>query len=148
MPEDEDDHPVDDDIGLDDHEDHFNEPTPAASPSPESQPSSHEDSRADQRKRKHQDLETSSSSDCEANNGHKKAQKINNKAGRPQAGDYEDLAKELILQAATVYHCLLSTEDAFPDLATEAEMVKTAWGWVNRETGLTFLRLTPDIAKI
>ena len=62
--------------------------------------------------------------------------------------DYEDLAKELILQAATVYHCLLSTEDAFPDLATEAEMVKTAWGWVNRETGLTPLRLTPDIAKI
>ena len=47
-----------------------------------------------------------------------------------------------------VYRCLLSTEDMFPNLATEAEMVKTAWGQVNRETGLTPLRLTPDIAKI
>ena len=36
----------------------------------------------------------------------------------------------------------------FPDLATEAEMVKTAWGRVNSETGLTPLHLTPDIAKI
>ena len=129
-------------------EDEDNKPAPAASPGPESQSSSHEDSQANQRKQKHQDLETSSSSNCEVNNGHKKAQKINNKAGRPQAGDYEDLAKELILQAATVYHCLLSTEDVFPDLATEAEMVKTAWGQVNREIGLTPLRLTPDIAKI
>jgi hypothetical protein len=109
---------------------------------------SHENSPAVQHKRKHRDLETSSSSDCEANHGYEKAQKINGKAGRPRAGDYDDLAKELILQAATVYRCLLSTEDAFPDLAAEAEMVKTAWGQVNNEIGLTPLRLTPDIAKI
>ena len=63
-------------------------------------------------------------------------------------GDYDDLAKDLILQAATVYRCLLTTEDAFPDLAAEAKMVKTAWGNVNGETGLTPLRLTPDIAKM
>jgi Domain of unknown function (DUF6532) len=111
-------------------------------------PTPHEDSPTVQHKRKHQDLETSNSSDCEADDRHEKAQKIYNKAGRPRAGDYEDLAKELILQAATIYRCLLSTEDAFPDLAAEAEMVKTAWGRVNHETGLTPLRLTPDIAKI
>ena len=107
-----------------------------------------ENSPAVRHKRKRQELETSSSSDCGANRGYEKAQKINGKAGRPRAGDYDDLSKELILQAATVYRCLLSTEDAFPDLAAEAEMVKTAWGEVNHEIGLTPLRLTPDIAKI
>jgi uncharacterized protein DUF6532 len=60
----------------------------------------------------------------------------------------DDLAKELILQAAMLYHCLLSTEDTFPDRAQEAEMVKVAWEQVNQETGLVPLRLMPDIAKI
>ena len=133
---------------LDNDEDLFDGHPPPGQDS-QFEPTSHDDSPSIQSKRKHQDLETSSSSDSEVNNGHNnKAQKINNKAGRPRAGDYEDLAKELILQAATVYRCLLSTEDAFPDLATEAEMVKKAWGHVNREAGMTPLRLTPDIAKI
>ena len=131
------DQPDDEDDPLEDDED-----------GPDLQHTPHEDSPTVQHKRKHQDLETSNSSDGEVDNRHEKAQKINNKAGRPRAGDYEDLAKELILQAATIYRCLLSTEDAFPDLAAEAEMVKTAWGQVNHETGLTPLRLTPDIAKI
>jgi Domain of unknown function (DUF6532) len=130
---------------LEDDDGSLNEPT---TPGPDLQRTSHENSPAVQHKRKHQDFETSSSSDCEDNHGSEKAQKINGKAGRPRAGDYDDLAKELILQAATVYRCLLSTEDAFPDLAAEAEMVKTAWRQVNHEIGLTPLRLTPDIAKI
>ena len=120
----------------------------ASSPGPDPQPTSHDDSLAVQHKQKLQDQETSSSLDSDVNEGHAKAQKINSKAGRPGAGDYDDLAKDLILQAAMVYHCLLSTEDAFPDLAAEAEMVKTAWGNVNCETGLTPLHLMPDIAKI
>ena len=50
--------------------------------------------------------------------------------------------------AATVYHCLLSTKDAFPDLTTEADMVKEAWASVINEITGTPLALTPDIAKI
>jgi Domain of unknown function (DUF6532) len=137
-----------DDQQEDDEDDEDGTPAANHGHGPDLQPTSHDDSPAVQHKRKHPDLETSSSSDCEADNCHVKAQKINSKAGRPRAGDYDDLAKDLILQAATVYRCLLSTEDAFPDLAPEAEMVKTAWAHVNHETGLAPLRLTPDIAKI
>jgi hypothetical protein len=122
----------------------FNEPTADTYPHSTSQDDS--PALAIHRKRKRPDQETTSSS--EDDEGHAKAQKINSKAGRPRARDYEDLAKELILQAATVYRCLLSTQDPFPELAHEADMVKKAWARVNDETGMTPLRLTPDIAKI
>jgi hypothetical protein len=77
-----------------------------------------------------------------------KAQKINEKSGRPKARDYDDAAKEIILQAATIYRCLLSTENGFPELAVETEMVKLAWEKTNNESGMPPLALTPDIAKI
>ena len=77
-----------------------------------------------------------------------KAQKINEKSGRPKARDYDDAAKEVILQAATFYRCLLSTENGFPELAVETEMVKLAWENTNKESGMPPLALTPDIAKI
>jgi hypothetical protein len=125
-------------LELEDDDDRFNEPA--------KQPTSYDDSPALKQKRKHQDIE--SPSDCEADDRNAKAHKINHRAGRPRAADYDDLAKELILQAAIVYRCLLSTEDAFPDLAHEAEMVMTAWEHVNRETGMTPLHLSPDIVKI
>ena len=62
--------------------------------------------------------------------------------------DYEDLVKEWILLAAMIYRCLLSMEDAFPDLAVESDMVKEAWATVINETSGPPLTLTPDIAKI
>jgi hypothetical protein len=99
-------------------------------------------------KRKHQVMDASSAGDDDAQQTPVKATKINRNAGRPRASDYEDLAKEFILLAATVYRCLLSTENAFPDLATEANMVKEAWGSVINEMSGTPLALTPDIAKI
>jgi hypothetical protein len=58
------------------------------------------------------------------------------------------VAKEIILQAATIYRCLLSTENAFPELAVETELVKLAWDDANKESGMPTLALTPDIAKI
>jgi hypothetical protein len=135
-----------DDILDHDEENSFNVPTLSAGPRPGSQPTSHDNSLVVQHKRKHH--ESATSSDCETDTGHVKAQKINRNAGRPRAADYDDLAKDLILRAATLYRCLLSTQDAFPDLAHEAEMVKMAWAQVNNETGFTPLALTPDIAKI
>ena len=144
-----------DEDGLDDHEENgleddekssFNVLTPAGSNSQDSQLNSHEKSPGVQPKWKHN--ETSSSLDLGADNGHIKANKIHRNSGRPWAADYEDVAKDLILQAAMAYHCLLSTQDAFPDLSSEAEMVKTAWAHVNNETGLPYLSLTPSIAKI
>jgi hypothetical protein len=87
-------------------------------------------------------------SDCETEEVVHKAQKINDKSGRPKARDYNDVAKEIILQAATIYRCLLSTENGFPELAVETELVKSAWEDANKESGMSPLALTPDIAKI
>jgi hypothetical protein len=58
------------------------------------------------------------------------------------------VAKEIILQAATIYRCLLSTENGFPELAIEIELVKLAWEDANEESGVPPLALTPEIAKI
>jgi Domain of unknown function (DUF6532) len=77
-----------------------------------------------------------------------KALKINEKSSRPKAGDYDDVAKEVILLAATAYRCLLSTNNGFPELAAETELVKLAWDDANKESGMRPLKLTPNIAKI
>lgn len=90
----------------------------------------------------------SDDSDCETEEVAHKAHKINEKSGRPKARDYDDVAKEIILQAATIYHCLLSTENGFPELAVETELVKVAWEDTNKASGMPTLALTPDIAKI
>jgi hypothetical protein len=77
-----------------------------------------------------------------------KALKINDKSGRPKARDYDDVVKEVILQAATIYRCLLSTNNGFPELAAETELVKLAWDNANKKSKMRSLELTPDIAKI
>lgn len=90
----------------------------------------------------------SDDSDCETELAVHKAQKINDKSGRPKARDYDDVAKEVILQAATIYRCLLSTENGFPELAAETDLVKLAWEDTNKESGMPSLALTSEIAKI
>ncbi|KAF8810264.1 hypothetical protein BYT27DRAFT_7253852 [Phlegmacium glaucopus] len=87
-------------------------------------------------------------SDLETEEVVHKAHKINEKSRQPKAGDYNNMAKEIILQAATIYRCLLSTENGFPELAVETEFVKSAWEDANKESGMPTLALTPDIAKI
>ena len=56
-----------------------------------------------------------------------KALKIKETLGRPKARDYDDIAKEIILQAATIYCCILRTNKKFPELAAETDLVKLAW---------------------
>jgi hypothetical protein len=90
----------------------------------------------------------SDDSDCETEESVHKAHKVNDKSSRPKAHDYDDVAKEVILQAATIYRCLLSTENGFPELAVETELVKLAWEDANKGSGMPTLALTPDIAKI
>jgi hypothetical protein len=58
------------------------------------------------------------------------------------------VAKEVILQAATIYRCLLSTENGFPELVAETALVKLAWENANKDSGMPSLAQTPDIAKI
>ena len=108
------------------------------------------ESAARQYKRKHQDINSSDSSGKASDDEEIpiKANKVNRNAGRPRALDYEDLVKEFILLVAMIYRCLLSMEDAFPDLAVELDMVKEAWATVIDETSGPPLALTPDIAKI
>jgi hypothetical protein len=123
---------------LEEEEERHGTPMSPSLPSPDLS-----ESPAVQYKRKHHD-----SSDSESEDSFTKAQKITHHHGRPRARDYEDVAKDLILQAAAEYRCLLSCQDAFPDLASEAEMVKTAWEEVNNNSGLAPMGLTSDIAKI
>lgn len=132
--------------GIQDHRDHdsLEEEERHGTPMSPSRPLPDlSESPAVQYKRKHHD-----SSDSESEDSFTKAQKITHHHGRPRARDYEDVAKDLILQAAAEYRCLLSCQDAFPDLASEAEMVKTAWEEVNNKSGLAPMGLTSDIAKI
>ena len=89
----------------------------------------------------------SDDSDCKVEVVHK-AHKINEILGQPKAQDYDDVAKEVILQAATIYCCLLSTENGFPELALETELVKLAWEDAYKESGMPTLALTPDITEI
>jgi Domain of unknown function (DUF6532) len=56
--------------------------------------------------------------------------------------------KELIAQANTIYRCLLSTENGFPELVAETELVKLAWEDANKQSGLRAKMITPHIAKI
>lgn len=117
---------------MDEHTQHSPDPQQRLSRSPSIQPGE---------KRPRPD-----DSDVEVEVVHK-ALKVNEKLGRPKARDYEDMAKEVILQAAIIYRCLLSTQNGFPELAAETELVKMAWEKANTESG-TSLALTPEIAKI
>ncbi|KAG6838416.1 hypothetical protein C0991_011765, partial [Blastosporella zonata] len=77
------------------------------------------------------------------------ARKINENSRRPKAADYDDVSKDIILTAATIYRCLISTVNAFPDSAKELEMVKVAWVRANKDSDMVPpLALTPDIGKI
>jgi len=80
--------------------------------------------------------------------GFAKANKINNSGGRPKAGDYDNVGKEVILSAATHYRCLISTGKGFPDSAMEIGLTQEAWKLANDHSGLPAMVLTPDIAKI
>ena len=86
-------------------------------------------------------------SDCETEEVVHKAHKINEKLGQPKAHNYNDVAKEIILQAATIYHCLLSIENGFPELVVETKLVKLAREDANKESGMSTLSLTPDIVS-
>jgi hypothetical protein len=74
-----------------------------------------------------------------------KALKINEKSSRPKAGDYDDVTKEVILLAATAYRCLLSTNNGFPELAAETELIKLAWINANKESGMRPFKMTLGI---
>ena len=92
----------------------------------------------------------SDDSDCETEEVVHKAQKINERSawGWLKACGYDDVGKEVILQAATIYRCLLRTENGYRELAAKTELVKLAWEDANKESRVPPLALTPDIAKI
>ena len=78
-----------------------------------------------------------------------KAQKVSEGGGRPKASDYDEVSKEVILRATAIYHCLVSTRNAFPTPSEEADMIKIAWNHANEETSQQVpIALTPAIAKV
>ena len=77
-----------------------------------------------------------------------KAQKINQNAGCPKAGDYEVAAREVILSAANYYRALLTSQGAFPTSLEELDLVKRSWKRANDDTEMNLIALTPDIVRI
>ncbi|KAJ6518448.1 hypothetical protein DFH09DRAFT_1428065 [Mycena vulgaris] len=75
------------------------------------------------------------------------AQKIHDHQGRVRARDYDDTTQELISITNTWYRCLLAARDAYPDVASETEMVTLAWSKGCEELKVS-MRITPDIAKL
>ncbi|KAJ6527696.1 hypothetical protein B0H19DRAFT_898016, partial [Mycena capillaripes] len=67
--------------------------------------------------------------------------------GRPRPKDLDDITKEYALLAMDVFRCYLSTEQAFPDSATESAMVRRAWKEACDEMG-EWTVLTPAVAKL
>jgi hypothetical protein len=78
----------------------------------------------------------------------RKAQKIPKKNGRPKAGDFDEIGKELVLAAANTYRALLASQGAFPNPSEEVKLIKKSWKLVNEESGMTPLSLTPSIVTI
>jgi hypothetical protein len=68
-------------------------------------------------------------------------------SGRPKAADYEEALKALILSAISYYRANLSSACAFPEIATEAEMLTEVWKFTCTQLETT-ASLTPQIAKL
>ena len=77
-----------------------------------------------------------------------KAQKINDDGDHPKATQYESSAHEVILEAASIYHILIFTEDDFPEPSKQIEFIKRAWTITNENSALLPLALDPNIVKI
>jgi len=78
-----------------------------------------------------------------------KAQKITNNAGRPKASDYNDVSREVILKASSIYRSLISTASPFPTSNEELSHVRTAWDRANHDTAQPIpIGMTPIIGKI
>ncbi|KAJ7602972.1 hypothetical protein FB45DRAFT_1072362 [Roridomyces roridus] len=75
------------------------------------------------------------------------AQRSSPLRGRPKAGDYDEITREVLSLAITFYRCFLSARDAFPDQATEMSFVKEAWDTAcyNRNVDI---ELTPTLSKL
>ena len=74
-----------------------------------------------------------------------KAPKTERRHGRPKAGDFNDVDKELVLAAANIYRALLASQDAFPNTSMEVMLVKKAWKQMNAESGLKSRKITPSM---
>ncbi|RDB14714.1 hypothetical protein Hypma_016210 [Hypsizygus marmoreus] len=77
-----------------------------------------------------------------------KAQKIHESTGRLKALDYNELAKEVLSVATSIFRCLISTRGAFPSHLEEIGYIKDAWLQAHQTLGLPQMLLTPDLAAI
>ncbi|KAF7333156.1 hypothetical protein MVEN_02381300 [Mycena venus] len=75
------------------------------------------------------------------------SQRTTGSSGRPRAKDLDDNTKEFALFAIDHYRCLISTQQPFPDSATENAMVRKAWYRACKEMHEQ-LPLTPTVAKL
>ena len=54
--------------------------------------------------------------------------------GHASTGRFDAAERRLVLHACTYFEHLISTVNAFPNIADEAAMIQQAWGWACRET--------------
>jgi len=67
---------------------------------------------------------------------------------RIKAGDFNDVTKEILMTAGSIFRCLIVTQAPFPDtVAIETKLVKEAWHEACQLKGVD-VQLTPSVAKI
>jgi len=67
---------------------------------------------------------------------------------RLRAGDFDEVTKDVLTIATSVYRCLIVTETPFPDsLIVETKLAKRAWREASDMAGLT-MQLTPSLVKM
>lgn len=65
-----------------------------------------------------------------------------------RAGDFDDITKDVLTMATSIYRCLVVTQEPFPEtLIVETQLAKHAWRGASDAAGLT-VQLTPSLVKM
>ncbi|KAG2112915.1 hypothetical protein BD769DRAFT_1391754 [Suillus cothurnatus] len=74
--------------------------------------------------------------------------KIDGSRQRMKASDFNDISKEILVMATSIFRCLIVTQAPFPDnVAVETKLAKTAWHEACQIKGIN-IKLTPSGVKM
>ncbi|KAG2140336.1 hypothetical protein BD769DRAFT_1662881 [Suillus cothurnatus] len=74
--------------------------------------------------------------------------KIDGSHQRMKASDFDDISKEILVMATSIFRCLIVTQAPFPDnVAVETKLAKTAWHEACQIKGIN-IKLTPSGVKM
>jgi hypothetical protein len=74
--------------------------------------------------------------------------KIDGSCQRMKASNFDDISKEILVMATSIFRCLIATQAPFPDnVAVETKLAKTAWHEACQIKGIN-VKLTPSGVKM